>query len=113
MGLESAFAILHTRLVRSGRLPLAALLARLSTGPARALALPGGRLRTGEPADLVLIDPEERWTIRPERFLSKCRNTPFGGEAVTGRVVRTLAGGRRVWEAPANRPEAQRRDAGN
>ncbi len=112
VGLETAFAILHTRLVRSGRIPLATLLERLSTGPARALALPGGCLSAGERADLVLIDPEARWTIRPERFLSNCRNTPFGGEAATGRVVRTLIDGERAWEAPATRPEAKRPGTG-
>ena len=110
VGLETAFAILHTRLVRSGRLPLATLLARLSTGPARALGLPGGRLRKGKRADLVLIDPGARWTIRPKHFLSNCRNTPFSGEAVTGRILRTVTAGETVWEARSTGREAKRRE---
>ncbi|MDE2874537.1 MAG: dihydroorotase [Gemmatimonadota bacterium] len=97
VGLETAFAVLHTRLVREGALTLAALLERLATGPARALGLEGGTLEPGRPADLVLIDPEMEWTIESAGFLSKGRNTPFDGERVMGRVVRTLVGGRTVW----------------
>ena len=101
VGFETAFAILHTRLVLEGVLALPELLARLSTGPARALGLAGGTLAPGDPADLVLIDTDAKWTIDPAAFLSKCRNTPFGGAEATGRVVRTLVGGETVWEATA------------
>ena len=97
VGLETAFAVLHTRLVGEGALTLAALLERLATGPARALGLEGGTLEPGRPADLVLIDPAMEWTIESAGFLSKGRNTPFDGERVVGRVVRTLVGGRTVW----------------
>lgn len=101
VGFETAFAILHTRLVLKGVLTLAQLLARMSTGPARALDLAGGNLAPGDPADLVLIDTNAKWTIDPAAFRSKCGNTPFGGAEVTGRVVRTLVGGETVWEATA------------
>ena len=97
VGLETAFAVLHSALVQPGVLTLPELLGRMSTGPARALGLPGGTLKPGQPADLVLIDPGMRWTIDAAAFLSKGRNTPFGGEEVTGRVVRTLVGGETVW----------------
>ena len=99
VGFETTFAVLHTHLVAIGILELATLIERMSTGPARALALPGGTLKPGESADLVLLDPAARWKVDPTAFLSKCRNTPFAGEAVTGRVVRTLVGGRTVWSA--------------
>jgi len=101
VGFETAFAVLHTRLVLAGVLTLPELLARMSTGPARALGLAGGTLAPGDPADLVLIDANAKWTIDPAAFLSKCRNTPFGGVEATGRVVRTLVGGETVWEATA------------
>ena len=97
VGLETAFALLHTRLVRAGILTLPELLERMSTGPARVLGLKGGTLEPGQPADLVLIDPGMAWTIDAAAFLSRGRNTPFGGEEVTGRVVRTLVGGETVW----------------
>ena len=101
VGFETAFGVLHSRLVFGSVLTLPELLRRMSTGPARALGLAGGTLAPGDPADLVLIDTGARWTIDPAAFLSKCRNTPFGAEAVTGRVVRTLVGGETVWEATA------------
>ena len=97
VGLETAFALLHTRLVVGGVLTLPALLERMSTGPARALGLAGGTLEPGGPADIVLIDPALEWKIDPAAFLSKGRNTPFGEEEVTGRVVRTLVGGETMW----------------
>ena len=97
VGLESAFAVLHTRLVGGGAMSLPALLERMSLGPARALGLEGGALEPGRPADLVLIDPAARWTIDPAAFLSKGRNTPFAGMEATGRVVRTLVGGETAW----------------
>ena len=97
VGLETAFAVLHTRLVREDGLILPALLERMSTGPARAIGVEGGTLAPGRPADVVLIDPGAEWTIDSADFVSKGRNTPFDGEKVVGRVVRTLVGGETVW----------------
>lgn len=102
VGFETAFAILHTRLVLDGQISLPTLLERMSAGPARAMGLPGGGLGPGERADLVLIDPEFEWTIDPAAFLSKCRNTPFAGAQVRGRVMRTLVDGETVWKVPAD-----------
>jgi dihydroorotase len=48
---------------------------------------------------MVMFDPAARWRVEPARFLSKSRNTPFGGRELVGRVVRTLVGGRTVFEA--------------
>lgn len=100
VGFETTFAVLHTRLVVTGMLELATLIERMSTGPSRALGLPGSALKPGEPADLALLDPQMRWTIDPAAFLSKCRNTPFAGDEVVGGVVRTLVGGDTVWSVP-------------
>ena len=97
VGLETAFAVLHTRLVLEGELTLPALLERMSTGPARALGVEGGTLAAGRPADLVLIDPGANWAIDSADFVSRGRNTPFHGEAAVGRVVQTLVGGETVW----------------
>lgn len=97
VGLETAFAVLHTRLVREDGLTLPALLERMSAGPARVIGVEGGTLAPGRPADVVLIDPGAEWTIDSADFVSKGRNTPFDGEKVVGRVVRTLVGGETVW----------------
>jgi dihydroorotase len=92
------------RLVHEGALPLAVLVERLTIGPVRALALDRrvaeiGTLREGAPADIAIIDPDAEWTVEPERFASKGRNTPLAGVRLRGRVVATLAGGRLVHDA--------------
>ena len=96
VGFETAFAVLHTRLVLEGVLDLPTLVQRMSTGPALALGIGGGTLAPGEPADIVLIDPAGEWTVDARAFRSKGRNTPFAGARLTGRVVRTLVEGRTV-----------------
>jgi len=98
VGLETAVGLLMDRLVRPGALPLATLVARLSRDPARLLGLPGGNLAAGAPADLTLLDPDASWTVDPSKFVSRSRNTPFGGWTVTGRPWKTIVGGRVVWE---------------
>ena len=83
-------------LVRDGALDMPTLVHRLTAGPAAVL---GERyaelatLREGTPADVVLFDPSESWTVDPSSFASKGRNTPLEGETLTGRVKLTLAGG--------------------
>jgi dihydroorotase len=96
VGLETALGLGLTELVGSGLLTLPELVDRMSTTPARVYHLPGGSLKRGSPADVVVFDPAERWKVDPERFFSKSRNTPYGGRELTGRVLRTVVGGRTV-----------------
>ena len=100
-GLETAFALCLT-LVESGALDLATLIERLTAGPVRALGLERqvsglGSLAEGAPGDVVLLDPDAEWTVEPERFASKGRNTPLAGRTLRGKVVATVVGGRVVW----------------
>jgi dihydroorotase len=69
----------------------------MSTGPARALGLPGGTLAPGAPADVTVIDLDAEFAVAAGRFLSKSRNTPFEGWRLRGRAVATIVGGRVVW----------------
>ena len=69
----------------------------MSTVPARILGIPAGSLAPGMPADVVLFDPQERWTVDAERLHGKSRNTPFKGMTLTGRVHRTFLAGRQVF----------------
>ena len=85
-------------LVADGLLELPALLARLTTGPASALALPAGRLALGDSADLVLFDPAGITEIGSQ-WLSKGNNCPFLGQSAPGRVSHTLCQGRLVYQA--------------
>jgi dihydroorotase len=93
IGLETALGLAITELVGRGLLTLPELIRRMSTAPARIFNLPGGTLAVGAPADVVVIDPAVKWAVRPERFLSKSRNTPFGGRELTGRAELTIVRG--------------------
>jgi len=87
IGLETAFALLNTRLVMTGELELIDLIRLMTSGPAGVLGLPGGRMIEGVPADLVLIDTERSWTVEKARIRSRSRNTPLIGEELTGLVL--------------------------
>ncbi|MFZ5739737.1 MAG: dihydroorotase [Pseudomonadota bacterium] len=86
------------RLVHAGELDLLTLIRAMSTRPAELLGLPGGTLRAGSPADLIVIDPEVPWLVDPDELKSKCKNTPFDEARFSGRVTRTIVGGRTVYE---------------
>ena len=86
------------RLIHSGELDFLTLIRAMSTRPAELLGLPGGTLRAGSPADLVVIDPDVPWVLDPDELKSKCRNTPFDEAKFTGRVARTIVSGRTVYE---------------
>jgi dihydroorotase len=90
-GLETAFAALHTYLVKPGVLPLATLLERLSAGPARVFGLDRPRIAAGARANLVLLDLERDWQVTD--FKSKSRNSWLLGQTLTGSVVMTVANG--------------------
>jgi dihydroorotase len=99
LGLETALGLAIVELVESGLLALPDLLNRMSTAPARIFNLPGGTLAVGAPADVLVFDPMARWTVDPERFHSKSRNTPFGARQLTGRAEATIVRGRVVFQA--------------
>ncbi len=86
------------RLVHNGEVPLMTLLKAMSSRPAELLALPGGTLRPGAPADVIVIDPDMPWVLDRDDLKSKCRNTPFDEARLQGRAVRTIVAGRTVYE---------------
>ena len=98
VGLETAFPVLYTELVLTGKVSLERIIEALTTGPCSAFRLSGG-LRPGEAADLTVIDPLAAWTVDSSRFLSLGHATPFDGKPVRGRIVLTLKDGKPVWQA--------------
>jgi dihydroorotase len=98
-GLETAFAVLYTRLVRRGVLALETLLERMSAGPARIYGLEAPRIANGAEANLVLLDLAGTWRVDAVGFRSKSANSWLLGEELAGRVALTVAGGRVAFAA--------------
>ena len=91
-GAETLLA-LSLGLVRDGRIGIERLFDLLSAAPARLFGLPGGMLKVGAEADLLVVDSEAPWRIESDRMAAAAGNTPFDGLPVQGRVVRTIKGG--------------------
>ena len=96
IGLETSLALGITKLVHEGYLPMMKLLEKMTVNPANLYQLPGGRLAEGGPADIVIFDPEEKWTVK--EFYSRSHNSPFVGERLTGRVKYTICNGNIVYQ---------------
>lgn len=101
VGFETAFPLLYTKFVKTGRWTLQFLLEKMSAKPAEVFGLAQGRLEEGAPADLVLVDLELEQPVDPVQFLSKSRNTPFIGWKLTGWPVLTMVAGKTVWSHEA------------
>lgn len=87
------------RLYHAGALSLPQLFRAMALNPARRLGLASGRLAIGAPADLVLFDPNAPFILDRFALQSKSKNTPFDGQRMEGRVLRTLVGGNQVYQA--------------
>lgn len=98
VGLETALP-LSLRLVDEGVLTLAEMLSKLTVAPASILQTDGGTLKTGAPADIVIFDPEEEYTLDTGALHSKGKNSPFGGWKMKGAVKHTLVSGRIKFSA--------------
>jgi dihydroorotase len=97
-GLETSLPALFTQVSR-GSLTLRRLVEATATLPARIFRLgPKGVLEEGYDADIVLVDPKAKFTIRPEDFLSKAKYSPFKGMRCTGRAAYTIVNGQLVAE---------------
>jgi dihydroorotase len=97
-GLETSFAALYSNLVVPGVLTLETVLERMSSGPARIFGLDEPRIEIGAPANLVVLDLQAEWTVTEEGFRSRSANSWLLAKRLRGRVVKTLADGRLVFE---------------
>ena len=95
VGLETALGVTLTYLYHTKHMPLSDILRKMTLNPACILRINKGRLAIGGDADMVIFDPDEEWTVDPEQFASKGRNTPFGGHKLKGKVKYTIVGGKR------------------
>jgi dihydroorotase len=97
VGLETAVSIAFDRLVHAGRISLLRMIELLSTNPAKTLNLPGGTLAEGSVADVTVLAPDRKVTVRAAALRSKSRNTPFDGWEFRGGVLATIVGGNVVY----------------
>lgn len=100
IGLETLLGA-ALRLHHNGDVPLLRLVEALSTAPAKLFGLPGGTLKPGAPADLIVVDLDEPWIVREADIRSRSKNTCFEGARLQGRVLQTLVAGRTVFTAEA------------
>ncbi|WP_459480502.1 dihydroorotase [Clostridium saccharoperbutylacetonicum] len=93
VGLETAFSICYTKLVKDNNISLNKLSELMSYNPAKLLRMNKGKVSVGADGDLVVIDTENKIKINPEEFESKGKNTPFVGMEFYGQVLTTIKGG--------------------
>ncbi len=93
VNLETTLALVVTKLIEPGHLDWSTALSKLTVNPARILKLDRGTLQLGAVADITIIDPAARWTVRPDRFRSKSSNTPLSGWELKGRATQVIIGG--------------------
>ena len=99
VGLETAFAVLNTRLVKTGIISLEKLVDMMSVKPREIFGIDGGKIAVGEVANLCLLDADKEWTVDPEKFVTMGRATPFEGWKLQGENLLTIQRGEIVYEA--------------
>jgi dihydroorotase len=101
IGLETALGLALEHLVHTGKIPLARLVALLTTGPAQVLRLDRGTLAVGAPADVTIFSTDLQWTYDVNQSFSKSRNSPFDGHTFRGGPVATIVDGAIAWQREA------------
>lgn len=99
VGLETAFAVLYTKLVKTGVITLEKLINMMSVRPREIFGFDGGKIEEGQVADLALLDLDAKWTVNPDDFETMGRATPFEGWELQGKNILTICEGEIVYEA--------------
>ena len=98
IGLETSFSLGLRELVNKGYITFAELIRKMSMNPAAFFHLDAGYIAVGGPADITLIDVNAEWTVS-DHFRSKASNSPYIGEKMPGRIIRTICAGKTVYRA--------------
>ncbi len=96
VGFETALGLSITHLVKTGDLSFNEMLAKLTMNPADILGLNKGSIDIGKPADVVVFNPDEEYTVNVAEFKSKSKNSPYDGWKLYGKPEYTVVGGRIV-----------------
>lgn len=102
IGFETAFSAAITYLYQPGLVDLPRISALMSSNPRRILGLPGGRIAAGQPADIAICDVDASFVYERSDIVSKSHNSPFLGRPLYGRVMKTLRGGRVIYDRSAD-----------
>lgn len=98
IGLETAFSLVYG-LCLEGMLTLNEAIRAMTINPAKAFRLDKGSIRVGFPADIAIIDLNRKWTVEAKELKSKSKNSPYIGKTLEGKVVKTIVGGKIVYQA--------------
>ena len=99
IGLETEIGLFVDLLVhKHRRVDIVRLIEMFTAEPAKLLKLEAGTLSVGASADVTLLNPDLEWTVQIDKFESGSRNSPFDGWKLKGRAVRTIVGGKTIWE---------------
>ena len=96
VGIETAFAVCYTKLVKTGIIRLEKLIELLSVNAKKRFGI-GSEIKIGEKADITVFDLDASFTVDPKEFLSKGKATPFEGWELQGRCKLTMVGGNIVY----------------
>lgn len=97
VGIETAFSICYTELVKKNGISVNKLSELMSKNPANILGMNKGSITIGKDGDLVLVDLNKEIVIDKEKFASKGKNTPFHGRKYFGEVIMTIKGGKLIY----------------
>ncbi len=98
IGLETTLGLVKTYLIDKSLLSWADAIRKMTANPARIMNLPGGSLEEGTAADITIIDPERKWTVKADKFHSRSKNSPYIGWKLSGQVFMTILNGRIVFQ---------------
>lgn len=99
IGLETTLGLVKTYLIDKAYMGWGDAIRKMTINPARILKLDGGTLATGSVADIAIIDPDKKWTVKAANFRSRSKNSPFIGYRLSGRATATILAGRVVYQA--------------
>lgn len=96
VGFETALGLGLTYLVKAGKLTLAELIRKMTVNPANLLSINKGSIMENKPADIIIFNPDEEYTVDVSSFSSKAKNSPYDGYRLHGKVEYTIVGGQIV-----------------
>ena len=101
VGLETSFAASYTALCKKAGLSVTKLVTLMSAAPRRLIGIPEAKIEKGAKAEFMIADLNREWTVKPEKFASRSRNSVFKGEKLTGKVLLTVSNGKVIYEYPS------------